>query len=472
MIQKELFSWNRFEWSLFLFIFISIVFFIGFFPGWNELSRLDLVFSIVDQGQLNIDSYWNQPGYATQDLAYYNGHYYCDKSPILSFLAVPFYWLWRQLGDIFGIYFIPVKSRLLITPFLITLPAAILSVWFYRFLGYIRTDPVNQYVLTMFYSLGTIAFPFSYLFFSHVPATFFIFGGFFILFLMLSKTSSESASKKPIYLLIAGLMTGLGFSAEQPTGIILAGILGYLYYRLRDKKRIFWFLLGVLPPLIIVMWYNYTCFGNIFASGYRYEYNPVFQSNMSKGFMGITYPKWQAFWGTSFSPYRGLFFYSPFLLFAIPGFYRFIGDKKFKAEGILFLLIVVGFFYFNISYYAWHGGWSIGPRHIIPMLPFLVIPIYTLLPEWKKWVWGLGILSVFIMSLCCFAGSLFPEEAKNPLISFVYPHLKEGLFSQNILIYLRIWRPYTALIWLIFVVTGTSILYQKAKSIRVTSVDG
>ena len=468
MIRKQLFSWNRFEWSLFLFLFITIGFFIGFFPGWNELSRLDLAFAIVDQGQLNIDSYWNQPGYHTLDVAYYNGHYYCDKSPILSFLAVPFYWFWKQAAEVFGFYLSPIKSRLLIIPFLITLPTALLAVWFYRFLGYLRPDPVNQFMLTLFYVLGTIAFPFSYLFFSHQPATFFIFSGFFIVYIALL----PSPLTKPIYLLLAGFLVGLGFATEQPTGIILIGILGYLWYRLQDKKRIIWFLIGIILPVSIVLWYNYACFGNPFTSGYHYEYNPEFQSNMSKGFMGITYPKWEAFWGSSFSPYRGLFFYSPFLLFAIPGFYYLIRDKKLKAEGILFLFIVLGFFYFNSSYYAWYGGWSIGPRHMIPMLTFLVIPIYVLLPKWKRWVWGTGFISIFLMSLCCFTGSLFPQNSEFPLVDYVYPRFLRGIFSDNILIYLGIWPPSTVLIWWIFMSVGIIILYHMAKTIKPISADG
>jgi hypothetical protein len=37
--------------------------------------------------------------------------------------------------------------------------------------------------------------------------------------------------------------------------------------------------------------------------------------------------------------------------------------------------IVVGYLAFNSSYYMWWGGQSMGARHLIPMLPFMFLPI-------------------------------------------------------------------------------------------------
>lgn len=57
----------------------------------RELSQLALTRAIVDEGRLEIDSYYNETG----DRAYYNGHYYTDKAPGLSFLALPVYATWK-----------------------------------------------------------------------------------------------------------------------------------------------------------------------------------------------------------------------------------------------------------------------------------------------------------------------------------------------------------------------------------------
>ena len=55
--------------------------------GWNAAVRFDLVRAIVEQGTVRIDGYETNTG----DLAYRDGHYYCDKAPGLSFAAVPVY---------------------------------------------------------------------------------------------------------------------------------------------------------------------------------------------------------------------------------------------------------------------------------------------------------------------------------------------------------------------------------------------
>jgi hypothetical protein len=51
------------------------------------------------------------------------------------------------------------------------------------------------------------------------------------------------------------------------------------------------------------------------------------------------------------------------------------------------------------SWWAWYGGWSWGPRFLVPTLPFLVLPLGALLLErrWARWtvvllaVAGIGV---------------------------------------------------------------------------------
>src|SRR5207253_7670948 len=59
--------------------------------GPNQFTRLGLTLSLVERGSVTIDPYreW------TLDKAEKDGHYYCDKAPGLSLLAVPAYALCR-----------------------------------------------------------------------------------------------------------------------------------------------------------------------------------------------------------------------------------------------------------------------------------------------------------------------------------------------------------------------------------------
>jgi hypothetical protein len=48
--------------------------------GWNVNTRLDLVYAIVDHGEVTIDRYHDTPPYDTNDKAFYDGHFYSDKT--------------------------------------------------------------------------------------------------------------------------------------------------------------------------------------------------------------------------------------------------------------------------------------------------------------------------------------------------------------------------------------------------------
>src|SRR5277367_602135 len=67
--------------------------------GWNQNSRFDMVRAIVEKGTLRIDEFQQN----TEDKAFANGHYYSDKAPGLSLMAVPAARAGRVLLRILGV---------------------------------------------------------------------------------------------------------------------------------------------------------------------------------------------------------------------------------------------------------------------------------------------------------------------------------------------------------------------------------
>jgi hypothetical protein len=86
-------------------IFCLLAFIFAYFyqdGGWNGNSRFDLIFAVVQERRLTIDTFQNQPGMATKDTAYFNGHYYSDKAvgpaALGAILYFPIYWFNRALS--------------------------------------------------------------------------------------------------------------------------------------------------------------------------------------------------------------------------------------------------------------------------------------------------------------------------------------------------------------------------------------
>ncbi len=76
--------------------------------------------------------------------------------------------------------------------------------------------------------------------------------------------------------------------------------------------------------------------------------------------------------GNLISPSRGLFVYSPVLLFALSGFALSLRDTDTRALHIAYGLIVVAMLIAVSLIPAWWAGHSFGPRYMTDLVPFLV----------------------------------------------------------------------------------------------------
>ncbi|HST89181.1 MAG TPA: hypothetical protein VLJ14_12470, partial [Ktedonobacterales bacterium] len=194
---------------------------------------------------------------------------------------------------------------------------------------------------------------------------------------------------------------------------------------------------GALPPLLLGAVYNTLAFGGPLSQGYAHLAGPdQFRQGQTLGFMGITYPHLDALWQTTLGPYRGIFLLSPVLLLAVPGFIWLWRQAGWRAEAALWLGILLVYGLFTISYFAWEGGFSMGPREFLPALPFLVLPIGALLrpdadPRWKTAFVALGALSVVVVELATAAGPLVDPALASPLTDWALPRLLAGRLDNN-----------------------------------------
>jgi hypothetical protein len=257
----------------------------------------------------------------------------------------------------------------------VSLPVALAMMSFYR-RAYREAGPTAAFWVTIALGLGSPLTVYASLYYSHAVCAALLWLAFDVL--------TGGVPGEPIPSLraeAAGLLVGLATLSEFPAA--LAGGLMFLFIcltRPRSPRAAKWYLLSGLPALGILMLYNKSAFDQLLASGYQHHVVAEFREQMSRGIMGVTGPRADVLYHIMFTPFRGLLWFWPFFAGVFPaGLYLLLERDRRDRRTLLAASIVVVYVLFGCSYYAWWGGASFGPRHIIPCLPFaayLVVRAY------------------------------------------------------------------------------------------------
>jgi len=387
------------EVKIFLTFFIIYSLFIHWI-GWNEDSRFDLVRSIIDEKRFDIDSFFNNTG----DRSFYNDHYYSDKNPGTSFLAVPTYEVWKYVYNNFFprdfkklnsgtsqymainsttvhelTFFWPVNpgffiyfSMIFITIFTSSLFGALTVVLIYKFSNYFIKEENKKIALAMIAGFGTLLFPMSLIFMEGIIAAFFAFASFYLLF----KAKIEKQKSSKLFLL-SGLLIGFGMSSSEI--VLIVAITNLVYVFLTRKDRVIFYAIGAIIGLLPLLAYNYAIFHSPFLLT-RWYLDQSIWGNL--GIEGLNLPNPYAILKLLFYPEIGLFVYYPVLLFSFVGlFYLY---KKFKLESLLIFIIFIANVIVISSLFGWWGGIALGPRHLTMSIPFIILPLIELLTRFDK----------------------------------------------------------------------------------------
>jgi hypothetical protein len=474
--------------GLLLFVSYSYYFYIGL--CWNIESRLSLTHAIVRDHTFQIDKFWisstnNKP--RTYDVAYNpkTGHYYCDKAIGAELLGVPGLWLYQRLNVNTSSFLRGLLGNYIINITATALPAAIAGVMLFLVLGYLTPLVAPRVWITLAYGLGTITFPYATMFFGHETAAALLLISFCLLFRMRRRGWSRWGG------LAAGLFAGYALITDFLSFTVVAGLAIYALFivwqelRQRNPEQRPWsqallallpFALGMVAFLPLQMWYNQVCFGSPFASAYRFEIIKEFREGMSQGLMGITAPKLEALFQLTLGQRRGIFYESPFLLFAIPGFYLMIRQKVLRLEGIVCAGIFVTTLLVNSGYYLWWGGATYGARFLLVGIPFLALPAFYAMPYAPRAFKILAVAAMCFMSIVVISTPLIAEGSPNPLFEgevqiFVQEFIKgiplRETQSFNIVqTLLRLDKPHSVAPWFAFI--ALCLVYLR--SLRIDSL--
>jgi hypothetical protein len=424
-----------------------------FFPhnDANQNAHTDLAVALVEHGTVSVDPYAAN----TIDSSYYHHHYYVLKAPGLSLLDVPAYLLYKGvLSARSGLPANPANDPqlwYLESICVVALPAVLFLLFFFWFLGYFSSSLIHRALLTLALGLGTDFFPYGQNLYSHVPVAIMLFVAFALVYILANEGTVRGpwtqrlVAHPHVGALLVGLALGSVVLTEFDAAVIVMVIGLYALFRL-PRRLIPYLLLGGVPPLLMLMAYNYVAYGNPVNVAYT---TGTSQSNavFNQGFHGFVWPPTRdALWGLSFSSFRGLFFLSPYLLLAFPGFL--LWRRRGGREWLVTLAATTAFFVFISMFVTWDGGWTVGPRYLIPLLPFLAMPVIFTLDAIASWrvsreavglAYGLVYLLVFYSVVAIWGESiagntpLWPDEANhNVLFSANLPSLLQGSVMPNL----------------------------------------
>jgi hypothetical protein len=431
--------------ALIVFCLLAICFgYIYQAPGWNGNSRFGLTFAIVQEGRLTIDSFHDREETRTGDKSYFDGHYYSDKAIGPSLIGAALYAPLWGMKLVFGHPSLE-TSKVILNFLVIGLPSAIAGALMYLLCVHLTGSRFRALVATLAVALGTMYFPYSVVFFSHQLASSLLFGAFFMIFLLKRSLGRRGAG----YRIAIGLLLGWAVISEFPTAAIAAPLAAYYVHAVwkaepgRRLRALALPAIGGLVPIALQLGYNVLCFGSPFSLGYSNLSDPVYVEAMAHGVMGIQAPDLTVLFYTLFHPSLGLLWESPVLLMAPVGAVFLFRERRYRAEAIVATWIVVFYLILMSGYSVWWGGYALGPRHFIPVLAFLCMPL-AFVP--RKWTWLtviLGLISVAQMTIAAASSVLVPEtmvlriEAQrffeySNIYSFCLRELLNGNFARNL----------------------------------------
>ena len=157
----------------------------------------------------------------------------------------------------------------------------------------------------------------------------------------------------------------------------LLWLFGYVLAKTAERKGLreaarcgLWYVLGVLPPVLLLLFYQYMSFGHPLYPGQHWMPNQ--NQYVQLGYRGLSTPELSLLWAICWDYRYGLFSSCPLLLLGVLGF---VFDRRWlpKLEYLAILSFVgMMFLFFASVRYSWMQ-YNTGVRYLVPAVPFLFV---------------------------------------------------------------------------------------------------
>jgi hypothetical protein len=411
------------------------VFVFPYFPAIqsaNELPRAYLVRAIVDDHTFALDAparVWGKTGDMSPGEG---GHTYSNKAPGSSLVVVPVYAVVRVFGDpgLAGtMWLCRVVGGIV--------PAIAFLALLARFLARFSPDEPTRRLVLVAYALGSMAMTYSVLFYSHQLSAICIASAWIF------AHDVVDGARSPRSMVWIGALAGAAPLVDYQAAIAGVPVAVWLVVRMwrsrrAELRRVLGFgALGAALPIAVLLAYHTVCFGGPLHTGYAASEG--YAADHAHGLLGATYPKWDAFVGSTIALDKGLFALAPWLALAIPGTFVLWrrGERGAAAVGGA---VVVLFLAFLASLAFWRAGWEVGPRYVTAMLPFALPAVVAAVDAARARGGRLAIgalaapmiVGIVVYTLSTATFPYWPDTFQHPLYDVTFRLLGDDLAAPSL----------------------------------------
>ena len=259
---------------------------------------------------------------------------------------------------------------------------ALCVVVFFFILGRLTGSRAGALAATAFFAAGSLFWPYTGTYFSEPLAILFVLLSFHWLAGLVA-AGDMAAPPSPRRAGLAGLGLGLGVATHLTAALFIPFFVAIPWLQLfrRDRsgalRTVFVYLGGVAVVLALLGAYNLSRFGNPFETGRT----AVPGAADVFGYGVLTAP-WPGIYGLLIGAGKGLFLFSPAVVLGLicwPALHRRFPVLSWTLGGA-----AVARWLFIAARSDWHGGFCLGPRYLLMIVPFLLLPIGMAIDDWIR----------------------------------------------------------------------------------------
>jgi len=319
------------------------------------------------------------------------GHYFAKYGIGLSLLAVPFV----ALGDLVSVV-VGHKSQLegFFAASLVPLIMGFLTASLFRTTRRLGASSRWAAVIAVGSAFGTYALPYGKDFFAEPLTT---------LAILLS-----------IEFLLSGRfeLAGVALAAAvitRPESVVLVAILPLVVWAFHGFRKACVYGSVAAIGAILDAVYNQYRFGSVFKSGYTGE--------------GFSTPLIHGAAGLLFSPEKSIILFAPIVIFTVLGSIQ-LWRAKNRFVVVLVLTNLLVFFVLTATWHSWQGGWSWGPRLLLPGVIPTMLLLSPLTRNARRVAIGL-LVAGFVVSASTIVVSTRAQQLDHPA-----PSVGPGVLRQ------------------------------------------